>query len=132
MPSAHCATTSFNTRSIRFRSADLRSHVVEMGSSDGARLRARLIAFIDEPQQLADFIQREAEFARPQDEAKPPARASCHSCGSPPSCAAAQAAADLLVVADRLQIAARPPGEFGSLQALHYSVIAHRKYPLTL
>ena len=35
--------------------------------------------------------------------------------------------ADLLVIAHRLQIAARSLGEFRPLQSLHHGVIAHRK-----
>ena len=51
---------------------DLCSHVIEMRGSDRMRLGARLVAFVDEAQQLADFIKGEAEFPRTPNEAKAP------------------------------------------------------------
>ena len=51
---------------------DLRLHVLKVCGGDGARLGTGLVALVDETQQLTDFIEGEAELARPQDKAKAP------------------------------------------------------------
>ena len=55
-----------------FQICDLRSYIVKVGGGNGAYLGAGLVTLIDEMQQLTDFIQREAEFARSQDKPKAP------------------------------------------------------------
>src|SRR5258708_3523029 len=98
-----------------------------MSGGDDTRLSTRPVALVDETKELADFIERKAELARPQDEAQAPLM------GGVVAAIAARRArrlgqkADLLVVAHGLKVAARPLGELGPLQALHHGVIAHRK-----
>src|SRR5260370_33920855 len=106
---------------------ELGARVVRVGGGGGACLGAGLTALVDETQKLADFIEGEAELARPQDKAKAPLMR-----GVVAAIAASRARrfgqkTDLLVITDGLYVAPRPLGEFGSLQALHHGVIAHRK-----
>jgi hypothetical protein len=98
---------------------NLRPHVVEVSGGHIARLGAGLVALVDETQQFSDFIKGEAKLPRPQNEAEAP-----FVCRVVTPITAGRARrfgqqADLFVIAHRLQIAARPPGELGPLQALH-------------
>src|SRR5262249_15620027 len=102
--------------------------LVKVRGSDRARVGAGLVALVvDKVQQLADFMKRKAEFARPENEANTPLVRRI----VPPIAALRTRRfgqkTDLLVITHGLQIAARPKGELSSLHALHIGLIAHRK-----
>jgi hypothetical protein len=48
---------------------DFGSHVLKVGRGDNARFCTLSIALVDQSQEHPDFVQRETQFARPQDEA---------------------------------------------------------------
>ena len=99
-----------------FQIGDFCAHVIEVSRSDGARLGTGLVALVDETtQELADFIERKAELARPQDEAQAPLMRGVVAAISARRARRLAQKADLLVIADGLQVAARPPRELSPL-----------------
>lgn len=109
---------------------NLGPHIIEMSRSNFADIGAWLVAFVDKVQQLTDFLEGEAKFARPQDEAHaslvrgvvaPVAGGGTWRRGQK---------ANLLVIANRFQVAPGPLGELRPLHTLHHGVMAHWRIPV--
>src|SRR5690606_20702672 len=108
----------------------LRTHLGEMSRSQIPRLGTGLVTLIGETQERADLVEAEAQFARPQDEAKPPLMMGVVATIAGGRARRRGQQTDLLVIAHGFEIAACPPSELGSLKALHTGNGRHCELPL--